>query len=339
MDPLSQACLGASLSQSVAQDKTTQRSAMAIGALSGMAPDLDVLIRSTEDPLLFLEFHRQFTHSLFFIPFGALLCALFFYVVIKLEWVKAKLTFSQIYIFSFLGFATHGLLDACTSYGTQLFWPFSNERVAWNTVSIIDPLFTLPVTAFVLLAVFKKSRRYARMGFAYAVIYLSLGLVQYNRAEQALFSLAEERDHVVERSNVKPSFANRHLWKMTYESNGRYYVDAVKLLLNREYIAGDSIQKLDMKCDFPWLPKESQQAKDVERFRWFSDGYLAVDKDDENLIVDMRYSFLPNSIKPMWGIEVNKILVDEGDMGAHVFYENKNNLDAETRKRFIEMIF
>ena len=339
MDPLSQACLGASLSQSVAQDKTTQRSAMAIGALSGMAPDLDVLIRSTEDPLLFLEFHRQFTHSLFFIPFGALLCALFFYVVIRLEWVKAKLTFSQVYIFSFLGFATHGLLDACTSYGTQLFWPFSNERVAWNTVSIIDPLFTLPVVAFVLLAVFKKSRRYARMGFAYAVIYLSLGLVQYNRAEQALFALAAERNHVVERSNVKPSFANRHVWKMTYESNGRYYVDAVKLLLNREYITGDSIQKLDMKRDFPWLPKESQQAKDVERFRWFSDGYLAVDKDDENLIVDMRYSFLPNSIKPMWGIEVNKILVDEGDMGAHVFYENKNNLDTETRKRFIEMLF
>ena len=344
MDPLSQACLGASLSQSVAQDKTTQRSAMAIGALSGMAPDLDVLIRSTEDPLLFLEFHRQFTHSLFFIPFGALLCALFFYAFFQMkgssgEWVKAKLTFSQIYIFSFLGFATHGLLDACTSYGTQLFWPFSNERIAWNTVSIIDPLFTLPVITFVLLAVFKKSRRYARMGFAYAVIYLSLGLVQYNRAEQALFTLAAERGHVVERSSVKPSFANRHLWKMMYESNGRYYVDAVKLLLNREYITGDSIQKLDMKRDFPWLPKESQQAKDVERFRWFSDGYLAVDKDDENLIVDMRYSFLPNSIKPMWGIEVNKILVDEGDMDAHVFYENKNNLDAETRKRFIEMIF
>ncbi len=339
MDPLSQACLGASLSQSVAQDKTTQRSAMAIGALSGMAPDLDVLIRSTEDPMLFLEFHRQFTHSLFFIPFGAFLCALFFYVVIRLQWVKTKLTFSQIYLFSFLGFATHGLLDACTSYGTQLFWPFSNERIAWNTVSIIDPLFTLPVIAFVLLAVFKKNRRYARMGFAYAVIYLSLGLVQYNRAEQALFALAAERDHIVERSNVKPSFANRHLWKMTYESNGRYYVDAVKLLLNREYITGDSIQKLDMKRDFPWLPKESQQAKDVERFRWFSDGYLAVDKDDENLIVDMRYSFLPNSIKPMWGIEVNKILVDEGDMDAHVFYEMKNNLDSETRKRFIEMIF
>jgi inner membrane protein len=339
MDPLSQACLGASLSQSFAQNKTSQRGAMVIGALAGMAPDLDVLIRSTEDPMLFLEFHRQFTHSLFFIPFGALLCALLFYFVIKLKWFKSELTFLQIYLFSFLGYATHGLLDACTSYGTQLFWPFSNVRIAWNTVSIIDPLFTLPVIAFVLLALFKKNVHYARMGFAYAVIYLSLGLIQHNRAEQALFALASERGHVVERSNVKPSFGNRHLWKMIYESNGRYYVDAVKLLIEKEYITGDSIKKLDIKRDFPWLPEDSQQAIDIERFRWFSDDFLAVSKDDEKLIVDMRYSFLPNSIKPMWGIEVNKILVDEGDMDAHVFYEMKNELDTETRKRFIEMLF
>jgi len=344
MDPFSQACLGASLSQSFAQDKTSQRSAMVIGALAGMAPDLDVLIYSVEDPLLFLEFHRQFSHSLFFIPFGALLCAIFFYSFFQMrwfsaKWVRTKLTFFQIYILSFLAYATHGLLDACTSYGTQLFWPFSHVRIAWNTVSIIDPLFTLPLIAFVLFAVFKKNGRYARLGFAYAVLYLSLGLVQHYRAEQALFELAEERGHVVERSNVKPSFANRHLWKMIYESNGRYYVDAVKLLLDRKYILGDSIQKLDVKRDFPWLPEESQQAKDIERFRWFSDDFLAVSKDDETLIVDMRYSFLPNSIKPMWGIEINKILVDEGDMNTHVFYEMNNRLDAATRKRFIEMLF
>ena len=344
MDPLSQACFGASLSQSFARDKTSQVSAMAIGALAGMAPDLDVFIRSTEDPLLFLEFHRQFTHSLFFIPFGALLCALLFYPFVHMKWNSMKkrrtrLTFFQIYVFAFLGYATHGLLDSCTSYGTQLLWPFSNTRVAWDTISIIDPLFTFPVIGFLLFGVFKKNVRYARMGFAYAVIYLSLGLVQNYRAEQALFALAEERGHVVERSNVKPSFANRHLWKMIYESEGRYYVDAVKLLIGKEYMTGESIQKLNVKRDFPWLPENSQQAKDIERFRWFSDDYLAVSKDDDSLIVDMRYSFLPNSIKPMWGIEINKILADEGDMDAHVFYEMRNGLSIETRKRFIEMLF
>ncbi len=82
MDPLSQASLGASLSQSFASNKSKQHSAMVIGALSGMAPDLDVLIRSADNPILFLEFHRQFTHSLIFIPVGGLLCALLFYPLV-----------------------------------------------------------------------------------------------------------------------------------------------------------------------------------------------------------------------------------------------------------------
>ena len=76
MDPISQAGLGASLSQSFARDKSKQAYALLIGALSGMAPDLDMFISSAKDPLLFLEYHRQFTHSLIFIPCGALLCTM-----------------------------------------------------------------------------------------------------------------------------------------------------------------------------------------------------------------------------------------------------------------------
>ena len=47
-------------------------------------------------------------------------------------------------MYSTIGYATHGIIDSLTSYGTQLFWPFSNDRFATNTISIIDPLFTLP---------------------------------------------------------------------------------------------------------------------------------------------------------------------------------------------------
>ncbi len=334
MDPISQAAFGASLSQTFAKNKSKQRSALLIGALSGMAPDLDVLISSTDDPLLFLEFHRQFTHSLVFIPFGALLCALAFY-----PFVKSKLSFLQIYIFAFLGYVTHGLLDACTSYGTQLFWPFSSVRIAWNTVSIIDPLFTLPVVIFILLAAYRKNVRYARIAFAYAVIFLSLGIVQNNRAENVLYQLAEQRGHQVERVQVKPSFANRHVWKLIYEFDGRYYVDAVKLLWNTEYIRGASIQKLDVKRDYPWLPEDSQQAKDIERFRWFSDDYLAVSTENSRLIMDVRYSYLPNRINSMWGVEVNRLMIDEGMHDAHVAFKMKKGPKAETVKRFIEMVF
>ena len=54
MDVISQAVLGASLSQSFTKPKLKLVSALVVGALAGMAPDLDILIRSNEDPLLFL---------------------------------------------------------------------------------------------------------------------------------------------------------------------------------------------------------------------------------------------------------------------------------------------
>lgn len=344
MDPISQASLGASLSQSFAKDKSKQFGALVIGALSGMAPDLDVFINSDTDPLLFLEFHRQFSHALIFIPVGALICSLIFYPLFNSKWahrkwMPARLSFAQIYLFSFLGYATHGLLDACTSYGTQLFWPFSSVRIAWNTVSIIDPLFTLPVIVFIALAAYRKNVRYARIAFAYAVIFLSLGIVQNQRAENAVYALAEQRGHSVERLQVKPSFANRHVWKLIYEYDGFYYVDAVRLLLNTRIIPGTSIQKLDVKRDYPWLPEDSQQAKDIERFRWFSDGFLAVSTREPDLITDVRYSFLPNRVDSMWGVAVNKTLIDEGRLDEHVTYEMKRNLDEQTYQLFFEMLF
>ena len=70
MDPLTQGLIGAALPQSLCNKKYLLV-AGSLGMLAGMSPDLDVLIRSSSDPLLFLEYHRQFTHSLLFIPFGS----------------------------------------------------------------------------------------------------------------------------------------------------------------------------------------------------------------------------------------------------------------------------
>ena len=124
-----------------------------LGFLSGMAPDLDILIRSSTDPLLSLEYHRQFTHSLIFIPFGGLICALFLFVVFK---KISPFNFKKTWLYCTLGYGTHGLIDACTSYGTLLFWPFSDIRIAWNNISIIDPLFTIPLILLIALATIKN---------------------------------------------------------------------------------------------------------------------------------------------------------------------------------------
>jgi inner membrane protein len=153
VDPLTQGALGAAFAQTGARPEKL-RDASVLGALSGMAPDLDVLISSRADPLLFLEFHRHFTHSLAFIPIGALICAGVFYY-----FVRRRLEFYQVYLFCLLGYASHGLLDAFTTYGTQLLWPFSNLRVAWNLISVVDPLFSVPLGLLVATTFIRRQRR------------------------------------------------------------------------------------------------------------------------------------------------------------------------------------
>ena len=75
MDPITQGTVGAAFAQSTARNKNILQITL-IGFLAGLAPDLDVLIQSSDDPIIFLEYHRQFSHSLFFIPFGSLLVTL-----------------------------------------------------------------------------------------------------------------------------------------------------------------------------------------------------------------------------------------------------------------------
>ena len=152
MDPVSHAALGASVGASGARGTAVLAAGLAAAA-AAMAPDLDALIQSSSDPLLFLEYHRQFTHSLFVVPVAALLCAAVFH-----RFTRAHLTFAQNYFACLLGYVSHPLLDACTTYGTQLLWPFADTRFAWNLIAVVDPMFTLPAIALVVLGLAQTPR-------------------------------------------------------------------------------------------------------------------------------------------------------------------------------------
>ena len=305
MDPLTQGVVGTTAAQLVSR-KQVKVAAAVIGFFSGMAADLDVLITSSTDPLLFLEFHRHFTHAIVFIPVGALLCTLAFRALFR-RWFKAnKVNFKETYLFSFAGYATHAVLDACTTYGTQLFWPFSDARIAWNNVSVIDPLFTLPLLVVIFFATLKRSTKAAYIGAIYAFVYLGLGVIQGQRAEVVAYELALQRGHTPKNLSVKPSMANIIVWKSVYEFNGQYYVDAVRVLGDSKIYQGTSTEKLDLDKHFNWLQRGSQQAADIERFRWFSNQHLGLDPNNKNRIIDIRYSLIPNQVTGMWGIVLSE---------------------------------
>lgn len=313
MDPLTQGALGAALPSST-RDEAQTRTAVAIGFLAGMAADLDVLIRSPSDSLLFLEYHRQFTHSLIFIPIGGLLVAAPFFLVVRR---RLRVGFLRLWMFSSLGYATHGLLDAATSYGTQLLWPISDRRFSFSIVSVVDPLFTLPLLVLVIVGAARKSGRWARLAMLWAAIYLGLGAYQHQAAKSLAYRLAADRGHSPVRLVVKPTFANLIVWRSVYETEDRFYVDAVRPSFGASIFEGSSIAILDVATAFPWLDPESRQARDVERFARFSDGFVARAPDGGARIVDVRYAFLPTEIAPLWSIRLDPGAAPE----VHVRYE------------------
>jgi inner membrane protein len=330
MDPLTQGVLGASLPQSTAKQSEIAVAGL-LGFLAGMSADLDVLIRSATDPLLFLEYHRQFTHSLIFIPVGGLICALVLHLLIGR---RKSLTFARTFSYCTLGYATHALLDACTSYGTMLLWPFSETRFAWNTISIIDPLFTLPILVLVLLGAYRKRVLFARIALLWAVTYMSLGLWQRNSAMDMGRELAVERGHTPLRLEAKPSFANILVWKIVYETPDRYYVDAVRTGFAPRVFPGDSLQKLNIDRDLPWLDGNSQQARDIERFRWFSNGYIARDPVDKTRVIDIRYSLVPNELAPLWSIKLRR----GASAGEHAAYQTHRDVSGNERELIWDMM-
>lgn len=319
MDPISHGVVAALAAQSTSSNKNLYKAAF-IGALAGLAPDLDVLIRSPSDPLLFLQYHRQFSHSLFFIPIGGFICGMLAWWLFGRRWNVSR---KSMLIWATAGYATHALLDACTSYGTLLLWPLSDHRFSWDIVSIVDPLVTLPLLAGVLWSARRGNKRGFYAALCWMVFYAGLAIWQHERALDMGYEIAERRGHSPERLEAKPSFANIVVWKIIYESDGRFYVDAVKPgLLHSVLWEGESLPRLDVARDFPWLDPVSQQARDIMRFDWFSSGYTARDPDHPNRIIDVRYSMLPQEMKALWGIELEP---DAGQEAHAHFYTERND--------------
>ena len=324
---MSQGALGAAFAQSAGGRRQLLASGVC-GAIAGMAPDLDVFIRSSTDPLLFLQYHRQFTHALAFIPLGALLVSL------PLMWVfRRTCSPAKVYFACLVGYATHGLLDACTSYGTQLLWPLSDLRVAWNLVPVVDPLFTLPLLIAVFAAAWRSRKRFAVFGIAWALLYVLAGWIQHQRVNEAAVALAAVRDHEPERWVVKPSFGNLLVWKSIYSHEDSYFVDALRAGQRVRKCGGTSVSRLNVARDLPRLDPDSQQHRDLQRFRWFSNDFLSYAPEAQS-VGDIRYSILPDRVEPLWGIRLDP----NAERNAHVTWWTHRRPDRQQREVLLGML-
>ncbi len=181
MDSITQATLGAAIGQAVLGKRMGGKAAI-LGAIVATIPDLDIVLLPFYDSLARISVHRGYSHSILFSIVGALLLTI---ILTRTKWTKL-ISFQRLFVFTWLALFTHMLLDAFTSYGTQLFLPFSDYRVSFDSINIVDPVYTLPLLTGLLISIYTKSKnqiwkRANNIGLIISSLYLifTLGHKQY----------------------------------------------------------------------------------------------------------------------------------------------------------------
>ncbi|NYS60600.1 metal-dependent hydrolase [Vreelandella salicampi] len=284
MDSITQAALGAAIGGTVL-GKRLGRKAILLGAVVGTLPDLDVVI-DYGDAVANVTQHRGFSHSLFVLAgLGVLLawlCARF---------VHARdISLRQWLTFFLLILLTHPLLDALTTYGTQLFWPLNTPPVAWPIVFIIDPIYSLCLLVALVAALFTPNvKRRCVWGLALSCAYLMFALGAKGLVLQRLEPVLATQGIEEAPRLVQPAPFTTLLWRATVIDGDTQYESLISLLDQKPPV----LEPLTRQTD---LAGSAVNGRHVQRLRWFAGPFLRYDVQPESdtqtlLVTDVRLGF------------------------------------------------
>ena len=283
MDSLTQIVLGAAVGEATLGKKVGNKAAL-YGAIAGTIPDLDVVANYLVDTVTALEMHRGFTHSIVFsIVFG-----LFFGWLVSL-WEK-RASWKQWSLLWFLCFLTHPLLDAHTTWGTQLFWPF-DLRLAYKNIFVIDPLYTLPFLIFLVVALLRKRndpkrRTFNNLGLWVSSIYLVLTLVLKGITFLKFENALEEQRIAYTEIETKPAPLNAILWTDNVETEHSFLIGYYSLFDSQPIKFGVHPKNHEL------LGGLAADAK-IKRLIKLTNGFYTISKDNGNLYFnDLRFGTL-----------------------------------------------
>ena len=192
------------------------------------------------------------------------------------EQEEVNATFWDWYWLFFASIITHPLLDIFTNYGTQLFQPFSDYRVAFNTVSIVDPLYTVPFGLCVIGASMLHRENNLRhkvntAGLVWSCSFLGLTVINKQNMANVFETSLAKSNLKYSRYTSNPTLFNNLLWYAVAESDSNYYYGMYSLLdKQRQVLRFDTIPKNRS------LISGHQFDNDVNTLRWFSDNYYAL---------------------------------------------------------------
>jgi len=283
MDSLTQIVLGAAVGEAVLGKKVGNK-AMLYGAIAGTIPDLDTFVGNLFDTVTAIEIHRGFTHS---IVFSILFAPVFGWLISKIE-TNSPATWKNWSWLMFWGLFTHPLLDAHTTWGTQLFWPFE-LRLAYKNIFVIDPLYTLPFLVFLILAMRRKRtdpkrKNYNTIGLIVSSIYLLLitpilKFYTFQKFEEAL----EIQNIDYERMDTRPTPLNTILWTANIETEDAF------LIGNYSIFDTQPIDFFKVPKNYS-LAQEIKDAPKLHRLIQVSEGWYTFSEENEKLYFnDLRF--------------------------------------------------
>lgn len=317
MDSITQIVLGAACGEAVLGKKIGNR-ALLFGAIGGTIPDLDVFTSQLlyNNEIDIMAAHRGFSHSIVFAILGAFAFGYLFYWIyntqkrrgttLRRDWIKL----------SFWSLFTHMILDAFTPYGTQLFLPFSDFRVAFNNISVADPSYTIPfLICMIVMMFFKRTstrrRTWLSLALGISTVYMiwTIGNKIYMNQVFKKSLLSENIEAI--RYSTQPTILNNILWYGIAETETDYYIAF--------YSFFDESQELDWKQIEKQHDLGDLSHPDIEKLQWFSNGYFNFQpiEASENLKYnDLRY-----------------MMVDDGANSQFVFsfelFKDQDRYDAK----------
>ena len=285
MDSLTQIVLGAAVGEAVLGRKVGNK-AMLYGAIAGTIPDLDFLSGYFTDTVTAIEWHRGITHS---ILFSILFAPIFGWLIHKLE-RKGPATWRDWSLLMFWGLFTHPLLDAFTTWGTQLFWPF-DYKLAFQSIFVMDPLYTLPFLVFLILTMFQKRdspkrARYNRWGLIVSSCYLGITLLLKGTVFQKISESLEAQGIAYQKMTVRPSPFNTVLWSANIDTGDAYLIGNYSFF-DRQPVRFDRYPK-----NHQLLGNLADNEK-VQRLEKITEGWYALDERDGQLYFnDLRFGLM-----------------------------------------------
>jgi inner membrane protein len=326
MDSLTQIVLGAACGEAVLGKKIGNK-ALLFGAIGGTIPDLDVYVGNLlyGNEIDAMLFHRGFMHSILFSVLAAFLLGWLVYKLYNSGKRFNTTTQNNWISLFFWSLFTHPILDCFTPYGTQLFTPFSNYRVALNNIAVVDPLYTIPfLLCMIVLMFFKRTSNKRRFCLKFAVGISSLYMLftfGNKLYMNALFKKSLHTNNIMyKRYFSQPTIFNNILWYGVAETDSTYFVGYYSLF-----------DKENKFSDFKELHKErALNTKDFRRIKdlaWFSNDYYSIYKlrDNEYQYNDLRYPLTSDETSNS-SVFKFRLFEDRGELNMKPFERNEDNV-------------